>query len=524
MADGESLPGVRARPQHRYSMRTGLLILVFACISPALVVASIAVYESYVVQKDRIFRDTVFLARNLTSVLDRELTGVEAGVQMLASSPDLLSGDLASFHQRARDSVRFQIVDSYVLTDGEGRQIINTLVPYGSALPRSGAPEALRQVFITRQPVLTGLFMGGVTKRPSIAMGVPVVRGDSVIYSLNVGLSPDRIGSALGRHALPEGWVAAVLDESGTIIARTGDSSRFVGQKAVPSLVQAIQRESEGAFESVTKEGTPVYTAFSRSALSGWTVAAGAPISLVTTNLYRSIGWVALGTLIAFGLGLWLALRLANRLTSAVQGLVGPALALGEGRTVELAGTSVKEAEEVGTALLQASRMLAHAQHLAHYDPLTGLCNRVLFGELVLRELSMAQRSGDSFAILAIDLDGFKAVNDLHGHAAGDTVLKEAADRMARAIRVSDVAARLGGDEFAVLLMGVGQAQAQPVAEALVDSLSLPYPGIRVAVSASVGIAVYPDSGITMLQLLERADVALYKAKAEGKRRVASDV
>ena len=505
-------------------MRTGLLILVFACISPALVVASVAVYESYIVQKDRIFRDTVFLARNLTSILDRELTGVEAGVQMLASSPDLLGGDLASFHQRARDSVRFQIVDSYALTDRDGRQIINTLVPYGSRLPLSGAPEALRGVFTTRAPVLTSLFTGGVTKRPIIAMGVPVVRDDSVIYSLNVGLSPDRIGAMLGRRALPEGGVAAVLDESGTIIARTRDASTFVGQKAVPALVQAVRQENEGAFESVTKEGTPVYTAFSRSSLSGWTVAAGAPMTLVTTNLYRSIAWVALGTLFAFGLGLWLALRLANRLTSAVQGLVGPALALGEGRTVELAGTSVKEAEEVGTALLQASRMLAHAQHLAHYDPLTGLCNRVLFGELILRELAVAQRSGDSFALLAIDLDGFKAVNDLHGHAAGDTVLKEAADRMARAIRVSDVAARLGGDEFAVLLMGVRQEQAQPVAEALVESLSLPYPGIRVAVSASVGIAVYPDSGITMLQLLERADVALYKAKGEGKRRVASDV
>lgn len=524
MADGESLAGARARPPHRYSMRTGLLALVFACISPALVVASVAVYESYIVQKDRIFRDTVFLARNLTSILDRELTGVEAGVQMLASSPDLLGGDLASFHQRARDSVRFQIVDSYALTDRDGRQIINTLVPYGSRLPLSGAPEALRRVFTTRAPVLTSLFTGGVTKRPIIAMGVPVVRDDSVIYSLNVGLSPDRIGAMLGRRALPEGGVAAVLDESGTIIARTRDASTFVGQKAVPALVQAVRQENEGAFESVTKEGTPVYTAFSRSSLSGWTVAAGAPMTLVTTNLYRSIAWVALGTLFAFGLGLWLALRLANRLTSAVQGLVGPALALGEGRTVELAGTSVKEAEEVGTALLQASRMLAHAQHLAHYDPLTGLCNRVLFGELILRELAVAQRSGDSFALLAIDLDGFKAVNDLHGHAAGDTVLKEAADRMARAIRVSDVAARLGGDEFAVLLMGGRQEQAQPVAEALVESLSLPYPGIRVAVSASVGIAVYPDSGITMLQLLERADVALYKAKGEGKRRVASDV
>ena len=346
------------------------------------------------------------------------------------------------------------------LTDRDGRQILNTLVPYGTPLPMSGAPQDLSRVFETRAPVLSRLFTGGVSKQPTIALGVPVVRGDAVVYSLNVGLSPSRIGNALGRRALPDGWVAAVLDSSGTIVARTRDAARFVGQKAVPTLAQAVQQESEGALETTTKEGTPVYTAFSRSALSGWTVAAGAPMTLLTTDLYRSIAWLALGTLFAFGLGLWLALRLANRLTSAVQGLVGPALALGEGRTVELPTTPVKEAQEVGTALLQASRMLAHAQHLAHYDPLTGLCNRVLFGELILRELAVAQRSGESFAILAIDLDGFKAVNDLHGHAAGDTVLKEAADRMARAIRVSDVAARLGGDEFAVLLMGVGQENA----------------------------------------------------------------
>lgn len=524
MADGESLAGVRTRPQHRYSMRTGLLALVFTCISPALVVASVAVYESYVIQKERVFRDTIFLARNLTSILDRELTGVEAGLQMLASSPDLIGGDLAGFHQRARDSLRFQIVDSYVLTDREGHQILNTLVPFGTALPASGASQDLSRVFETRTPVLTRLFTGAVSNNPTIALGVPVVRGDAVVYSLNVALSPSRIGDALGRRALPEGWVAAVLDGSGTIVARTRDAAKFVGQKAVPTLAQAVQQEGEGALESTTKEGTPVYTAFSRSALSGWTVAAGAPMTLLTTDLYRSIAWLVLGTVFAFGLGLWLALRLASRLTSAVQGLVGPALALGEGRTVELPGTRVKEAEEVGTALLQASRMLAHAQHLAHYDPLTGLCNRVLFGELILRELAVAQRSGESFAILAIDLDGFKAVNDLHGHAAGDTVLKEAADRMARAIRVSDVAARLGGDEFAVLLMGVALENAQVVAEALVESLSLPYPNIRVAVSASVGIAVYPESGITMLQLLERADVALYKAKGQGKRRVASDL
>ncbi|SSW72243.1 GGDEF domain-containing protein [Achromobacter agilis] len=525
MADGQGIAaGAPARTPRRYSMRTGLLALVVACISPALVVASVAVYESYVIQKERIFRDTIFLARNLTAILDRELTGVEAGLKMLASSPDLVAGNLVDFHERAREAARFQIVDNYVLTDRDGRQLINTRVPFGNPLPASGAPVELARVFQTRAPVLTGLFTGEASHSPTIVLGVPVMRSDEVVYSLNVGILPERIGNVLGRRTLPAGWIAAVLDGSGTIVARTRDTSKFVGQKAVPALARAVLQESEGSLETVTKEGTPVYTAFSRSSLSGWTVAAGAPMTLVTTDLYRSIAWIALGTLFAFGLGLWLALRLANRLTAAVQGLVAPALALGKGRAVELPGTRVKEVAEVGGAMQQASRMLAHAQHLAHFDPLTGLCNRVLFSELVLRELAVAQRSGESFAILAIDLDGFKAVNDMHGHAAGDAVLQEAAERMAEAIRVSDVAARLGGDEFAVLLLGANKENARLVAEALVECLSQPYPDINTAVSASVGVAVFPQSGVVLRQLLERADVALYKAKGEGKRRVVSDL
>ena len=128
MTDGESLVSARARPPRRYSMRTGLLLLVFACIFPALVVASLAVYELRHPERAHIPRHDI-PGPNLTAILDRELTAVEAGMQMLASSPDLVAGDPPAFHQRARDAVRFQIADSYVLTDRAGRQILNTRFP-----------------------------------------------------------------------------------------------------------------------------------------------------------------------------------------------------------------------------------------------------------------------------------------------------------------------------------------------------------------------------------------------------------
>ncbi len=510
------------RPAPRYSMRAGLLALVFVCIAPALVIASIAVRESYVLQKERILGDTIVLARALAASLDREFAGVQASLQVLAGSPELADGDLQSFHRRASEAIKFQIADSYVLIDRSGQQVVNTRVPYGTALPLTGAP-GLKTVFQTRIPVLSGLFLGPTSGLPEIALGVPVMRAGEVIYVLAIGLSPQRIGEVLAHQALRIGWIAAVLDRSGTIIARSRDGATYVGEKGVRNLALAAAESTEGSLETTTVDGQPVFTAFSRLPSSEWTVAVGAPMALLTVGLYRSVAWVLLGALLAFGVGLWLAFRLARRMTSAVQGLVEPALALGSGQVVTPRATRLKEAAEVGEALVQASHMLARAQRLAHYDSLTGLCNRILFGELTMRELALAQRNGTSFAILAIDLDGFKAVNDMHGHAAGDVVLRTVAERILAAIHASDVAARLGGDEFAVLLMGAELKRARETAQALVECLSEPYHGVLPAVSASVGIAVFPESGVTMLQLLERADVALYKAKGSGKRRVASD-
>jgi diguanylate cyclase (GGDEF)-like protein len=181
------------------------------------------------------------------------------------------------------------------------------------------------------------------------------------------------------------------------------------------------------------------------------------------------------------------------------------------------------EADEVGVALMSASRMLRHAQYQANHDALTGLANRVLFKEIVSRQIALCQRNGTRLAVLYIDLDGFKAVNDGHGHAAGDTLLREVAQRLKAGIRASDIAARLGGDEFAVVLVGASTDEAAQVAAKLVRDLSAPYAfdALTLDVSASIGVAGFPESGATGKTLLHRADDAMYEAKALGKARVA---
>ncbi|MFC6520621.1 GGDEF domain-containing protein [Undibacterium arcticum] len=201
-----------------------------------------------------------------------------------------------------------------------------------------------------------------------------------------------------------------------------------------------------------------------------------------------------------------------------------PALALGSGKDVVIPPFHVREADEVGKALLKASEMLRHAQHQANHDVLTGLANRALFKEILNQQLSVCERNGTHLSVLYIDLDGFKTINDQHGHATGDRLLQEVAKRLKAGIRESDVAARLGGDEFAVVLVGACGETAMKVAEKLVETVSAPYAidHATVNITASIGVAAYPECGGRSKDLLRLADGAMYQAKKAGKRRVMS--
>jgi len=155
--------------------------------------------------------------------------------------------------------------------------------------------------------------------------------------------------------------------------------------------------------------------------------------------------------------------------------------------------------------------------YLALHDPLTGVANRALFHDRLERALARTARSGDAVAVLLLDLDGFKAVNDTLGHAGGDALLQEVARRIERRVRRTDTVARLGGDEFAIILEGLTDAlNAAIVAQDVLQDLSEPLElyGHETTVSASLGIAVLPPSEGT--RLLMEADAAMYHAKRNG--------
>jgi len=240
--------------------------------------------------------------------------------------------------------------------------------------------------------------------------------------------------------------------------------------------------------------------------------------------------------------GLAFAQRLARQITSAMHGLAESAASLAEGRLALAPPMPMKEAEEVAAALARAAALLrertaerdraaraeaflrreqGQLEHQATHDVLTGLMNRQRFDTVIHERVVACDRDRGELTLLYIDVDGFKRINDLHGHAIGDELLRLFAARMKAGVRESEVVARLGGDEFAVILDHAMPAQTLKTADGLIDRLSRPYRvgPLMVEVSASIGLAAYPASGTCARTLLEAADEAMYRAKRGGKCR-----
>jgi len=176
-----------------------------------------------------------------------------------------------------------------------------------------------------------------------------------------------------------------------------------------------------------------------------------------------------------------------------------------------------------GTLVDITDRKVAEAQiqHLAFHDALTGLPNRALFDDRLVLALAACRREGRRLALLFLDLDRFKSINDTLGHHAGDRLLQEVAERLRRCVREEDTLARVGGDEFIVLMAGVDDiADARPIAEKLLRAVtSEPFSieGRELYVTASVGVSVYPDHGAEPHLLIRSADDAMYAVKASGR-------
>jgi diguanylate cyclase (GGDEF)-like protein/PAS domain S-box-containing protein len=175
--------------------------------------------------------------------------------------------------------------------------------------------------------------------------------------------------------------------------------------------------------------------------------------------------------------------------------------------------------------ITERKRVEEHIRHVADHDSLTGLPNRMLFYDRLKQSMALARRERHELALLYLDLDGFKAVNDTWGHDAGDELLKAVAARIRQPVRESDTVARIGGDEFTVILPKIASREdTAKAAQKIIEALSAPFqlhltgqgPELEVSIGASIGITVYPGDAPDIDALIKAADTAMYEAKQTG--------
>ena len=259
-------------------------------------------------------RDT---ARALSLAVDRDLLRSMTTLEALATSRELDTSELRGFVREAQRVLPTQ--DGWldiVLFDRAGRELLTL----ASRAPGAGATDAdiALRVAETGRPSVTDVRAVGSPPKYVVTVSVPVVRNGRIRYVLAASLSPDVMAGMLRQQRLPGTWTGTIVDRKKVIIARTRDGHRLTGTAASTMLAQHTSAASEGSYDGVTVEGIPVYSSFSRSPLTGWTVAIGIPRDEVQPSFARSLtGVVGAGILLGL-LAIGLALTLGRRIATAI--------------------------------------------------------------------------------------------------------------------------------------------------------------------------------------------------------------
>jgi signal transduction histidine kinase/CheY-like chemotaxis protein len=348
------------------SIKAQMVTLVWCCALPAVVGLTLLTDKFFERERLQIQQDTLITARALILAVDRDLNTGIAVAMALANSPSLDSGDFRAFYRQATHVLRPEFPGfNFVLSDADSVQLLNTARPYGELIPDPGSADRIRKVFETGKPVISNLFIGGALKRPVVAIHVPVLRNGKVIYCLSVAFMPERLGQVLAEQHLPSERIAVILDSMGVIVARSHEPEKYVGKKGSPVLRAKMAENPEAAVESVTLEGIPVYSMYSRSQATGWTVAIGVPRSVVLSELLASVQWIFWVVALLMATGFVVAWYYARNIGRSVSALSAAAVELGANGQVPVVRErpAFREADEAIKTLQAVEVELVRYRH-----------------------------------------------------------------------------------------------------------------------------------------------------------------
>jgi signal transduction histidine kinase len=434
------LPGIRApRPVHFY-----LVLLILGVLLPLLSFSSYLVIRSAWREQDAMAMSARDRTRIATIAIEDEIVALRGRLFVLAGGLSLQTTDLSDFHARAQEAFGGMPV---ILSNADGREILDTSVSYGDPLPRHPDIATIRDVVATAPPVIAigNLAEGRSPRRPFVTINLPISRDSQLVYVLSLNIS-STLPRILRELDLPEGWVATIFDPQGYMIGRSREAERFVGVLAYPEYRQRIMTEDTGWYPGISREGVPLFNSFAHTKLGGWTVNVGIPRDILLAPVRRTTWQLILLGGATLGLAVVMAVAIGRRIASPIVDLVPIADSVGRGEPVTPRLTGLTEVNLVAHSLFEAGERLrtaaaergrataalreseqmyrALAEDLARVDgERSALLNRVVVAQENERK-RIARELHDSLAqyltALRLKLDTLDPPWDVQGDVPGD--------------------------------------------------------------------------------------------------------
>ena len=352
------------------SIRSHLVALVLAVALPLLAFSLVQSIGAARQQRQLVEEGLSRTSRALSVAIETELKATVAALEALAASNDLEANSLQAFYDEARRVRGQQPWYSVWLADPGGRQLLNLVRPLNAELPAIGDLGYFEEVLRTRRPAISGLLRGRLIGGHHLAVAVPVVRDGQLKYILAAGFRPEALAEILVAQLGDSGeGIASIVDRSYTVLARTRDAARWIGQRASEDYIAAARSRVEGLGRTSTLEGVDYYSAFRRLPRTGWTIGVGVPSAVVEAPLRKAILESALLALFLALAATGAAWLLGRRIAQPAAQLAAAAQDMAKGARVGFARRPpVRELAVVAEALEKASEAIAERDALAQRE------------------------------------------------------------------------------------------------------------------------------------------------------------
>ncbi len=536
------------------SIRSHLLLLVLALSVPLISYVGFEIYA----QKQQAVAHTKSALRTLAKTMASNTGGKIANARLtlerLAARPLVRKVD-----PQACDSILQELLTlnadyaNAAYTNLDGLVVCSAVPPPGGKRLNFGQEPAF-QYFQKRRSFDVGQpFLGPMAGKWVSVLSMPIWNDQhEMVGGVHIPMDLNAFDPKIPAQFLPEGSRYGFFRDDGIMVWRNLDPEGVIGKRPDAEAARQIVRIRDGEFESLAVDGVVRFFSVVPMPEVGWVAFVGVPMSVVyaeanqralTTTVIALLSITLLGIL-AISMARWIArpigalahtARLVHRGDLGARAIVaGPREVLEVANAFNAMTDSLQAASQALEAeIAERKEIEVQMRDMAFHDSLTGLPNRLLLHDRMSQVMAASARGSFYGALMFLDLDDFKPLNDTHGHEVGDQLLKEVADRLTRCVRQMDTVARFGGDEFVVMLgelhadRGQSMAQAHSIAEKIRVLVSAPYlltlaqegqpdRQIEHRCSASIGVVLFSQGPASQAEILKQADAAMYQAKKAG--------